>query len=182
LILKGRNLDVSQAVRKYVEKKMVRLSRHLDNILEVKVELTLEKTKSQADRYGVQVTMSTNHTILRAEERGEELLATIDAAMDVMDRRISRYKGKLYARGKSGSGKAEMPLEAAAPSPEREVRGRVVKLKRFPIKPMYPEEAAEQMELLGHDFFAFINAANDQVCVIYHRRDGDYGLLEPELG
>lgn len=182
-VVKGKNVEISQALRDYIAKKVERLSRHLERILETKVELFRENTRSQEDRYGAQITISTNHAILRAEERGEELRAVIDQAMDALDRRIGRYKGKLYGRGKrSNAGKALtesgedfLPLEGSE-------LGKVVRHKRFPVKPMYPDEAAEQMELLDHGFFAFFNATNGQVCVIYRRRDGGYGLLEPELG
>jgi len=188
LVLKGRNLEISQALRDYIAKKMDRLGRHLDRILETKVEITRENSRSQDDRYAAQITISTNHTILRAEERGEDLRVVVDSAIDAIDRRITHYKGKLYGRGKrSSAGRALAEAAEEAPTLERleeldELEaGVVVRRKSFPVKPMYPEEAAEQMELLGHGFFAFYNAANGQVCVIYRRKDGGYGLLEPEL-
>lgn len=183
LVLKGKNVEISQTLRDYIAKRVDRLSRHLDRILETKVELVRENTRSQEDRYRAQLTISTNHSILRTEERGEELRAVIDLAIDSMDRQIDRYKAKLYRRSKrNNAGKVLTELDEEAPAEEDLEAGKVVRHKRFPIKPMYPEEAAEQMELLGHDFFAFYNATCEQVCVIYRRRDGHYGLLEPERG
>lgn len=183
-MLKGKNVEISQALRDYIAKKVDRLGRHLERILETKVELSRENTRSQVDRYAAQVTIFANHTILRAEERGEDLRVVIDLAMDTLDRRIGRYKGKLYGRGKRAAAtKAPAEVtEGPLPPDEAEDAGKVVRHKRFPAKPMFPEEAAEQMELLGHGFFAFYNAASEHVCVIYRRKDGDYGLLEPELG
>ncbi len=183
LVLKGKNVEISQALRDYIAKKVDRLGRHLDRIQETKVELCMENTRSQEDRYAAQVTIFANHTILRAEEKGEDLRLVIDLAMDTIDRRIGRYKGKLYHRGKkSSTGKAGTEAVEEIPLPEIPETGKVVRHKRFPAKPMYADEAAEQMELLGHAFFAFYNASSEQVCVIYRRKDGDYGLLEPELG
>ena len=183
LVLKGKNVEVSQALRDYVGKKVERLGHHLERILETKVELSREHARSQKDRYAAQVTISTNHTILRAEERGEDLREVIDQAMDAIDRRIDRYKGKLYHRNKRINAEKEtIELGEEVPASEDPDQGIVVRHKRFLAKPMYPEEAAEQMELLGHGFYAFFNAANGQVCVIYRRKDSGYGLLEPELG
>lgn len=183
LVLKGKNVEVSPVLRDYIAKKVERLSRHLERILEIKVELARENTRSQEDRYAAQVTISTDHTILRAEERGEDLRTVIDQAMDALDRRIGHYKGKLYSRGKrSNAEKTGAEPEPEALASEDADLDLVVRRKSFPVKPMYPEEAADQMELLGHSFFAFFNAANEQVCVIYRRKNGGYGLLEPESG
>ncbi|MDP2726820.1 MAG: ribosome-associated translation inhibitor RaiA [Dehalococcoidia bacterium] len=183
LILKGKNVEISQALRDYIAKKIDRLSRHLERIQETKVELARENTKSQEDRYAAQVTISTNHTILRAEERGEDLRVVVDQAIDALDRRIGRYKGKLHSRSKRANAERALtePSEETSETEDLEL-DKVVRHKRFSVKPMYPEEAAEQMELLGHVFFVFFNAANEQMCVIYRRKNGDYGLLEPELG
>ncbi len=182
-VIKGKNVEVSQALRDYIAKKVERISRHLDRILETKVELAMQDTRSQDDRYAAQITISTNQTTLRTEERGLELRSVIDTAVDRMDRQIDRYKAKLYRRSKRVN--TNKPVteaeELVLPSEEVELT-RVVRHKRFPMKPMYPEEAAEQMELLGHGFFVFFNAGSGQVSVIYRRRDGDYGMLEPELG
>lgn len=182
-VIKGKNVEVSQALRDYIAKKVDRLGRHLDRILESKVELAMQETKSQDDRYAAQITISTNHTTLRTEERGLDLRSVIDMAIDRMDRQIDRYKAKLYRRGKRTSGgKAVTEAEELVLPPEEVEETRIARHKRFPMKPMYPEEAADQMELLGHGFFVFFNAGSGQLAVIYRRRDGDYGLLEPELG
>lgn len=183
-VIKGKNVEISQALRDYIAKKVERLSRHLDRILETKVELAMEETRSQDDRYAAQITIFTNHTTLRTEERGLELRSVIDLAIDRMDRQIDRYKAKLYRRNRKANSAGKPVTEAAelVLPPEEVELSKVVRQKRFPMKPMYPEEAAEQMELLGHGFFVFFNAGSGHVSVIYRRRDGNYGLLEPELG
>lgn len=190
-MLKSKNVEISDTLRDYINKKLDRLGRHLDRIIETKVELAREHTRSQDDRYTAQITISANHTILRTEERGEELRAVVDLAIDSMDRKIDRYKTRLSRRNKrTGTGitSAEVVEIEAGPAPELEEGEpgaeltRVARHKRFSIEPMFPEEAAEQMELLGHGFFVFYNASSEQVCVIYRRKDGTYGLLEPELG
>jgi len=177
LVIKGKNTEISEQVRQYIDRKLGRLDRHLHTIAEAEVAIAREMTKSRQDRYVVQVTLSSKGSLIRGEERGVDIFAAIDSVSDVLDRQIERYKGRLYNKGRGSSPlKAELPL-----ADEAEQRGRVVKVKRFMVKPMDAEEAVEQMELLGHDFFLFHNSASGQFNVLYRRKDGDYGLIEPEM-
>jgi putative sigma-54 modulation protein len=178
LIITGKNVEVTDWLRSYVEKKIGKLDKYLPSIDEARVELTVEKTKSAQDRQVAQVTVRSNGTILRAEEKSADIFASIDAALDKMHRQIARFKGKQRRRGRPTQG--EMP---PVPLPaEAEGEPSVVRVKRFRVSPLEEEEAIEQMELLGHDFFIFLNLGTDRLSVVYRRRDGGYGLLEPELG
>jgi putative sigma-54 modulation protein len=174
LIITGQSIEVLPTVKDYVEKKFGKLDRHFSNINNTKVELSEQKTKSQDQRYRVQVTMDVNGTLLRAEERAENLLIAIDKVVPVMDRQIERYKGKLTRKGnKNGpSIKSKLNEEPAA---------EVVRTKRFTMKPMSVEDAVTQMELLGHDFFLFFNSSTKEYNLLYRRKDGNYSMIEPEL-
>jgi putative sigma-54 modulation protein len=175
LSIKGKNIEVTDEVDKYAQRKFERLARRLTNITEVKVELTQEKTRSSESRYIAQVTIDHQGTLLRGEERAADIFTAIDMVADTIDRQIEHYKGKLYDKRK----RVLSPRKGLAIEEET---SRVVKVKRFPIKPMSPDEAIEQMELLGHNFFLFVNRDTSQLSVLYQRWDGNYGLIEPESG
>jgi len=178
LQITGKNIDLSPTVRRYVERKLVRLSRHLPNIVGFKVEIFEEKTKSPQQRFVVQATVDSSGTLFRSEERGEDLFTAIDKVAATMNRQIEHYKGKRYDKGRGSSlARGEFSEEVAA-QPLR----KVVKVKRFAVKPMSVAEAIDQMELLGHDFFLFFNADTEELNLLYRRKDGNYGLIEPELG
>jgi putative sigma-54 modulation protein len=179
LQIAGQNIDLSPAVRRYIERKLGRLSRHLPNIIESKVEIVEEKTKLPQQRYVVQITLDSSGTLLRGEERGGDLFTAIDKVAEIMDRQIEHHKGKLYEKGR-GSSLARNEFSEAAETAE--LPRKVVKVKRFAVKPMPVAEAIAQMELLGHDFFLFFNANTEELNLLYRRKDGNYGLIEPELG
>jgi putative sigma-54 modulation protein len=166
-------------VRAYLEKKLAKLGRHLPSLDVVKVDLTEQKTKSQAQHFRAQITLEVNGTLLRAEEQAENMLVAIDQAVPALDRQIERYKGKLYKKSKASiaarAPAVEVPVEEAVAEP------RIVRTKRFPVKMMTPEEAAEQMELLGHDFFLFVDSTTKEMSLVYRRKDGNYSVIEPEL-
>ena len=178
LQIAGKNIDLSPAVRRYIERKLGRLNRHLPNIIGSKVEISEEKTRSPQQRFVVQVTIDSSGTLFRSEERGEDLFTAIDKIAATMNRQIEHYKGKRYDKGRGNSlARGEFSEEVAAqPLPK------VVKVKRFAVKPMSVAEAIDQMELLGHDFFLFFNADTEELNLLYRRKDGNYGLIEPELG
>jgi putative sigma-54 modulation protein len=180
LSIKGRNVDVTDRLNDYVEKKIGKLDRYLPTISEVWVELSTEGARAAQDRQVCQVTVRANGTILRAEERSDDMFTSIDAVLDKMYRQIARYKGKRKNRWR-GSAVPMEPLPLEAEETYDEETSNIVRTKRFRMTPMGPDEAVEQMELLGHDFFVFYNADEGQVNVIYRRKDGDYGLLQPEL-
>ncbi|MFQ5814665.1 MAG: ribosome hibernation-promoting factor, HPF/YfiA family [Anaerolineae bacterium] len=175
LIIQGKNMEVTDRLREYVEKKVGKLDRYLPTITEARMELSVESTKSAKDRQVAQLTVRSKGTFLRAEERTADMFASIDAIVDKMYRQIVRYKGKRYGRG---HGPGEMPPVEEF---EEEERPRIVRTKRFQVSPMDEEEAVEQMELLGHDFFVFFNINTNEVNVLYRRKDGNYGLIEPDL-
>ena len=186
LILKGKNVEITDWLRQYVEKKVNKLDRYLPDIHEARVELSVQKARSSQDRQVAQLTVRSNGVILRAEERTDDMFAAIDAVVDKMNRQIARYKGKRKDRwqgqGPSRS-EVEMPPLATEALEElaEEQTGRIVRVKRFVVSPMDEDEAIEQMELLGHDFFVFFNPNSGKMSVLYRRKDGNYGLLEPEL-
>ncbi|MCL5959118.1 MAG: ribosome-associated translation inhibitor RaiA [Chloroflexi bacterium] len=181
IVIKGKNTEVSEPLREYVEKKLGKLDRYLDNISTVTVELSKEMSKNAVNRHIIQVTVLTNGTILRGEEKAGDPHSAVDTVADVLHRQITRYKEKLYRRGRTAASRAAVP-ESREPEEEQEELGpRIVKTKQFAYKPVTLDEAIDQMELLGHDFFIFLNSATDQVNVLYRRRDGDYGLIEPEI-
>ncbi len=180
LIVKGKGVEVTDRLQNYVEKKIGKLDRYLPSITEAWVELRVEDTKAAQDRQVCQVTVRANGTILRAEERSEDMFGSIDSVLDKMYRQIARYKGKRANRWRSGAPMPE-PLPVDIEEEYEEMPSRIVRFKRFAMTPMNPEEAVEQMELLGHDFFIFFNAEAGQINVIYRRKDGDYGVIQPEL-
>ncbi len=190
LLIKGKNIEVNDAVRAHVEKKLGRLDRYLDFITQAEVEVSREKTKAATDRYVVEVTMRANGTILRGEEKAADVYSAVDSVVDVMQRRLTRFKEKLQQRGRNAVAKAAiaeeqaaaLPAETPAEGEEAAAEPRVARTKLVAIKPMSESEAAEQMELLGHDFFLFYNASTDRIGVLYRRHDGNYGLIEGELG
>lgn len=183
LVIKGKNLEVEAGAQDYIRSKMGKLERHLPDIEEVKVELTREMTKAAENRYVVQVTMTTHGTLLRAEERSSNITAAVDSAVDVLNRQIERFKGRLYRSQRRTPPRDQLIAELSGPEEEPEAveQGEIVKVKRFPVKPMSAEEAVEQMELLSHDFFIFFNVDSDRFSVLYRRSDGNYGLIESEL-
>ena len=186
LSITGKNLEITESLEQYVEKKIGRLDRYLpNNILEGRVELAVESTRAAKDSQVAQVTLRTKKTVLRAEESSADMFASIDAVFDKIQRQIDRFKGKARVeRGSEGIG--DMPtVEATAllaedAAEEQELR-RISRVKRFAMVPMDEEEAVEQMELLGHDFYVFYNANENQINVVYRRRDATYGLIQPDL-
>jgi putative sigma-54 modulation protein len=178
LQITGKNIELTPAARHYIERKLGKLTRHFPNIIESKVEIAEEKTKSPQQRFVVRVIVDGSRTSFHGEERGEDLLQAIDKIAATMTRRLEHYKGKLYEKGRGNSlARGELSEEA-----EKIEMPQVVKVKRFTMKLMSVVEAAEQMELLGHNFFLFLNADTEELNLLYQRKDGNYGLIEPELG
>jgi putative sigma-54 modulation protein len=180
LTIKGKNVEITDRLRDYVSRKVGKLDRYLPSISEAWVELSVEGTKAAQHRQVCQVTVRSNGTILRAEERSDDIFHSIDTVLDKMYRQIARYKGKRQNRWRGVGAPAE-PLPIGIEEEVEEELPNIVRIKSFPMTPMHAEEAVEQMELLGHDFFVFYNAEEGQLNVVYRRRDGTYGLLQPEL-
>jgi len=176
------NMEVTPRLRDYVEKKTARLDRYLPNLSGIQVELATENTRSAVQRHVAEITIRDERgTILRAEERNSDMFAAIDAVIDKLYRQIERYRGKRKrkTRGKGEEQDMGEPLPIAEEAAEEEQA--IVRYKRFALHPMSSEEAVDQMELLGHDFYVFFNSEDDAVNVLYRRRDGTFGLLQPEI-
>lgn len=188
VVIKGKNMEVNDRLREFVEGKISKLSRVLPSIAEAEVEFSTEKTKSANSRFIAQVTLKTNGQIIRAENSAADTYSALDVVLDKLDRQITRYKtrrtfNKGGGEGRIAAAKGMVETEPAVDEDEEEddeYQGRLVRIKRFPIKPMDVEEALEQMELLGHTFYVFYNSQTHGVSVVYKRNDGDFGLLEPE--
>lgn len=181
-IISGKNITVSEGLRTAVEDKLGKLERYFTPDTEVVVTLSVEK-----ERQKIEVTIPVKGSIIRSEQVSNDMYVSIDLVEEVIERQLRKYKNKLVARNQghptgaapTGSIKKEF-IESEEESPEDD-EIRIVRTKRFGIKPMYPEDACIQMELLGHSFFVFSNAETDEVNVVYKRKDGSFGLIEPEF-
>ena len=182
--INGRSMEVTDRIRDYVTKKISKLDRYLPGIEEARVDLAYVKSaRSAADRQVAQITVRGKGFILRSEERADDIFAALDTALDKMQRRIERYKGKHYRGRGDGKSAAEIVEGAAEVEEEEAVVLEIARRKRFALTPMNEMEALEQMELLGHEsFFIFYNADTSAINVLYRRRDGSYGLIEPVVG
>jgi putative sigma-54 modulation protein len=175
-----KEMDLTGEIREYVDKKAERLYRFLEKIDETRVDLSHVKSARESNnRFVAQVTLRGRGFILRAEERSEEIKTAIDLVMDKIERQIERYKGKKY-RSRAGAIPAS---ELLTQEVEEQVQPLIARRKKFMLVPMDELEAVEQMNLLGHeDFFVFFNVNTNAINVLYKRRDGSYGIIEPELG
>ena len=183
--VQARNMRLTDNTREYVEKKTAKLERLLQDIEEVYIELSHEKNARQAsDRQVAQMTVRGKGFMLRTEERSDELHVAFDTALDKMQRQIERYKGKRHRGRGDGRSAAEVVEEEEMPVDETgELLPLIAKRKKFIIMPMNEDEAVEQMRLLGHNnFFIFFNAEKNSIQVLYRRRNGSYGLIEPIVG
>jgi putative sigma-54 modulation protein len=194
LQVSGRNLDVTEPIREYAARKLARIERHLTEDTRVDLELAVERNRSISANQYAELTVWTRGPVLRAHESADDMYAAIDLAIDKLDRQVRRYRerrrhwrphhqrGAEALRPLSAADEAEA-VEAGANGSEPELPiPTVVKTKRFNMKPMHPDEAALQLELVGHEFYVFLNAESDAVAVIYHRRDGNLGVIEPVQG
>jgi len=180
LSITGKNLEVTNSLREHVEKKIGRLDRYLPNITDARVELCVENTRAAKDSQIAQVTLRTKQAILRAEEASGDMFASIDAVVEKVQRQVDRYKGKRWSKRIAGEGGVSFRALSEEETPVEEP-SRITRVKRFAMVPMDEEEAVDQMELLGHDFYVFFNANQSQINVIYRRTGGDYGLIQPDL-
>ncbi|MGD8812987.1 MAG: ribosome-associated translation inhibitor RaiA [Anaerolineales bacterium] len=178
-----RNIDMSDRLRNYVTKKVSKLDRYLDILEEAKVDLSYAKSARDAsDRQVAQLTVRGKGVLLRAEERTDDIFASMDAVLDKINRQIERYKGRRWR--KRGDGRSAMEVGGESVTMEdEEIEETIVRRKQFILTPMVVEEAIEQMNLLGHNlFFVFLNADTNQTNILYRRRDGTLGLIETEIG
>lgn len=179
-----KNVEVTDRITEYVTKKVSKLDRYLSDIEEARVDLGFRKSmRNPSDRQVAQITLRGRGYILRSEERSDDLFAAIDTAVERIQRKIERYKGKrVRGRGDGTPTSAVAPAEPL-PADEAEELPVIARRKEFTLVPMDELEAIEQMKALGHDnFFIFYNANTNAINVLYLRRDGTYGLIEPRLG
>lgn len=172
-IISGKNIEMTQGLRNAVESKIGKLERYFTQDTEVHVTLSVEK-----DRQKIEVTIPVKGGIIRSEQTSSDMYVSIDLVEEVIERQLKKYKNKITDKQQAGGNFQQEFLEKEYPE-EEEVK--IVRTKKFDIKPMYPEDACVQMELLGHSFFAFVNAETDQINVVYKRRGGTYGIMEPDL-
>lgn len=173
-IISGRNMEITSGLREAVESKLGKLERYFTPGTEVIVTLSVEK-----ERQKIEVTIPVKGNIIRSEQVSTDMYVSIDLVEEVIERQLRKYKTKLIAKHQGGSDfRPEFIEEDVVPDVD-EIQ--IVRTKRFGIKPMFPEDACVQMELLGHTFYVFSNAETDEVNVVYKRKNGTYGLIEPEF-
>jgi len=169
IIVTGRHLEVTPALKSYAEEKLKKFDRYLSQITEATVTLTVEKYRHKAE-----VLLKANGVLIQAEGVTGEIYSSIDEVVEKLEKQVKKYKEKLVSHRK-GEGKT---ISSASVAAERE-SGKIIKKKRFDMKPMNPDEAAMQMELLDKNFFVFSNQSTGEINVIYRRNDGNFGLIEP---
>ena len=170
----GRNIEVTPGLREAVEDKIGKLDRYFTPDTEVNVTMSVQR-----ERQNIEVTIPIKGSIIRAEESSSDMYVSIDLVEEVIERQILKYKKKLVDRKQSSPSFSDTFLQEDSVIADEEIK--IVKTKKFAVKPMDPEEACLQMELLGHSFYVFLNSESDQVCVVYKRKGGTYGLIEPEF-
>ncbi|MBI4926635.1 MAG: ribosome-associated translation inhibitor RaiA [Anaerolineae bacterium] len=179
-----KNIELTERINDYVNKKVSKLDRFLNDIDETRVDLEFQKSmRNPADRQVAQITLRGRGYILRCEERADDLFTAIDSAVETIQRKIERHKGKRARVRGEGLAASTLALEEPVVLDENEEATIISRRKQFTLVPMDEFEALEQMKALGHEnFFIFYNANTNAVNVLYQRRDGTYGLIEPQLG
>jgi putative sigma-54 modulation protein len=179
LQITGTNMDLSDVLQNYIERKLGKLDKHFPGIIDARVEISEEKTKSPQQHFLVRVTVNSGigGAAFHGEDRGEDLHQAVDKVTAVITRQLERHKGKLYSKGRGNSlarGKFNQT--------EQGIEKKVIRKKRFVIQPMALEDAIESMERLGHNFFLFLDADTEEVRLLYRRNEGNYGVIEAEMG
>ena len=170
-IISGKNIEVTDALKQAIYEKLERIEKFFGEDTAAQVTLSVDK-----DRQKIEVTIPVKGNIIRSEQSSTDMYVSIDLVEEVIERQLRKYKNKLVARQQGGGNFQKEFLEKEAD--DQEVN--IIRTKKFDIKPMYPEDACIQMELLGHNFFAFVNAETDDICVVYKRKGGTYGIMEPD--
>ncbi|MDA8440857.1 MAG: ribosome-associated translation inhibitor RaiA [Peptococcaceae bacterium] len=166
--VRGKHIEVTDALREYAEKRVGKLAKYFDDIEDIQVTLLVEK-----DRHRVEVTAHVNGIILRGEEQTSDMYSSIDLVVEKLEKQIEKYKTRL-AKKVRGAAFNNLPVDL------REEEIEVIRNKRFAVKPMDLDEAIMQMNLVGHSFYVFANADTEEINVVYKRKDGNFGLIEPE--
>ena len=170
-IVRGKNLEITTALKDYVLKREKKVTKYFDNEVGVQALLSVEK-----DRKVAEITLKVDGVVLRGVEANQDMYAAIDLVYDKMVRQIHKYKTKIARRMKDSSFNVALVNDSAEPEEKFEI----ARVKKFAARPMDVEEAVLQMNLVGHDFFVFLNAETDTINVVYKRKHGQYGLIEPE--
>jgi putative sigma-54 modulation protein len=178
ITITGKNMEITPAIKQYAQEKLVKMHKYLESISDAHVILSLQKYLHIAE-----ITLHANGITIRAEERSDDMYSSLDLVMDKIERQLRKYKEKIMAHGlRKGNRLGASKLTSSLAEDMGEEVGKVLRTKRFPVKPQYPDEAIMQMELLGHNFYVFRNADTEEINVIYKRKDGNYGLIEPGSG
>lgn len=172
-IIIGRNIEVTEGLKAAVEDKLGKLEKFFSKETEVHVTLSVEK-----ERQKIEVTIPVKGSIIRSEQVSNDMYVSIDLVEEIIERQLKKYKNKIVDKQQNAASFTEAFVENDYMD-EEEIK--IVRSKKFDIKPMYPEDACIQMELLGHSFYVFVNAETDQVNVVYKRKGDTYGLIEPEV-
>lgn len=170
-----KNIDVTPGLKSCIEQKLGKLERYFTPETEIIVTLSVEK-----ERQKIEVTIPVKGHIIRSEQSSNDMYVSIDLVEEVIERQLRKYKNKLVARNQEGSNFKQEFFESEDTSSEDD-EIKIIRTKRFGIKPMFPEDACIQMDLLGHDFYVFFNAETEEVNVVYKRKNGTFGLIEPEF-
>ncbi|GEM45123.1 ribosome hibernation-promoting factor, HPF/YfiA family [Deinococcus cellulosilyticus] len=174
--ISGRNLEITEALRDYVSSKLDRLDRFNENITEARVVMSTRDSKDTHRRNRIEVQINIPGGIIRAEESNSDMYAAVDRVVDVLERQLRKFKTKLLKRRHE-----TVPADVVPHEEEEFQNPEIVRSKRFEMRPMSPEDAAVQMEALDHDFYVFLNSQTSHVAVVYRRKDGHYGLIEPNV-
>ena len=173
ITISGRNIELTDGLKAAVEEKISKLEKYFTPETEVYVTLSVEK-----ERQKIEVTIPVKGNIIRSEQVSNDMYVSIDLVEEIIERQLKKYKNKIIAKQQNTSYFRKEFVEKEIDSDD-EIR--IIRTKKFDMKPMYPEDACVQMELLGHDFFVFVNAETDTVNVVYKRKGSTYGLIEPEI-
>ena len=171
-IISGKGIDVTEGLKSAIYDKLGKLERYFTPSTEVHVTLSVER-----ERQRIEVTIPMKGNIIRAEEVSDDMYVSIDLVEDIIERQLRKHKNKIIDKKQAGNGFSDAFMQEEY---EDEDAIRITRIKQFALKPMDPEEACVQMDLLGHSFYVFRNAETDEVCVVYKRKGGEYGLIEPE--
>jgi len=188
-IVKARNFELNEKIRDYSEKKIrTKIEKLLERTTKTEVKFVLEKNPRITENNRVEVTAFASGAVIRATDTGTDVFAAIDKVSGKLERQIKKYREKLIRKGRKNHNTQDITASdigkigsADSKNIEEKIRNSIVKTKTFMLKPISPEEAVIQMELLGHDFFVFINSETERTAVIYRRKDLNYGLIEPTI-
>ncbi len=185
-VIKGKNIELDEKIRSYVERKIKnKIVKILGKVIKLEVKFTFEKNPRINLNNLAEVTVFTGGAVIRATDSGTDVFEAVDRVNSKLERQVKKYREKLISKGRKGNNRKEVSgsedVNRENRGVESEIQRTIVKMKTFTLKPITPEEAVLQMELLGHDFFVFINSKTERTAVVYRRKDKNYGLIEPTL-